>query len=172
MADSPSRSTNGAPISGPFDISALGRHTQTGFAAGENRLFVSMYTPLAVATGSLHGTRLPLQWAPSATSTLPTYDVLSGASHHVFHRPGVVTPRSRAVHPRASATTHAGGRPRDHQARGPVRMAGRIRAGSWSRKAEITLDLNGPKTSVLAMRRNGPLAWLDPVASTTTPGSG
>ena len=165
--------TNGAPTSG-HDISALGPY-QTGFAAGENRLFVSMYTPLAVATGSLDGTRLPLQSGTElGQNVYSSYvDVLSGATRTMsFTVQGVVhlvrgqytleLPRQPTLG--ADHVTIRLGVPSGWQVESG--------AGSWSRKAEITLDLNGPKTLFWRMRRNGPLAWLDPVASTTTPGSG
>ena len=166
--------TNNAPSSG-HDVGALGPY-EPGFVAGENRLFVSVYTRLAVRSSTLNGSPLPVQEGtelgqnvysayvdlpPGATRTLTfaaqgEIPLVDGG--YTLQLPRQPTLGNDHVKVRLSAPSGW-----EFQTSG---------VGPWSRTAQLSLDQNAPTNQYWRLRRSGPMAWLDPVASPPAPLSG
>jgi UDP-GlcNAc:undecaprenyl-phosphate GlcNAc-1-phosphate transferase len=163
--------TNHAPASG-HDIGALGPY-EPPFVAGENRLFLSMYTRLAVQSSSLNGAPLALQAGtelgqnvysayvdlpPGATRTL-TFRV-NGEIPLLNGSYGLLLPRQPTLsddHVTVKLSAPSGWELKPSS------------SGSWSRNSTVSLDQSAPQSEYWRLRRTGPLSWLDPVANAPAP---
>lgn len=159
--------TNTAPQTG-HDVGALGPY-EPGFVAGENRVFLSMYTPLTVFASTLDGARLPLAAGTElGQNVYSSYvDIPSGATRTlVFSVSGVLRPGQ------GSYTLTLPRQPTLEADQVNVELSvpsgWQIQSGDgqWGSKASLALALNAPKTLTWGLRRTGPMALLAPVAST------
>jgi hypothetical protein len=161
--------TNGAPDHG-HSADALGPYDPR-FQAGENRTFLSVYTALAVSTSSLDSESLAVESGTelgrnvySTFVSIPagsTRTVTMAVAGSVNIDPGgwytLELPRQPALgNDRLTMTID-------------VPSGWEIQSDStgaaWGRRAEIALDVSGPQSLRLRMRRTGAMAFLDPVSS-------
>jgi UDP-N-acetylmuramyl pentapeptide phosphotransferase/UDP-N-acetylglucosamine-1-phosphate transferase len=160
---------NTAPDHG-HSAEALGPYNPS-LQPGENRTFLSLYTPLAVSRGWLDGRPLALEAATEL-------------GQHVYSSFVDIPPgATRAVSVALDGTIHlnAGAWYALELPRQPALGTDRVTvaldvpsgwqvqtntAGSgWGRHADITLEAKGPERLRLRIRRTGAVALLDPVSS-------
>jgi hypothetical protein len=160
--------TNAAPDNG-HSADALGPYDPR-FQAGENRTFLSVYTPLAVSTSSLDGEALALESGTEfGRNVYSTFvNIPAGGRRTVTMAvAGLVRvdaggwytlelPRQPALGTdRVTMTLDA---PSGWEIQSDSRGA------AWGRHFEITLNVSGPRSLRLRIRRTGALAFLDPVS--------
>jgi UDP-GlcNAc:undecaprenyl-phosphate GlcNAc-1-phosphate transferase len=159
---------NGAPDHG-HSPDALGPYDPR-FQAGENRTFLSIYTPLAVSTSSLDG-------APVA---LESGIELSQHVYSTFVNIPAGSTRTISVAVAGSVQIERGGwytlRLPRQAAMGTDRVTVAVNVPSgwqiqsgpsapWGRNSDVVLDVNGPRSARFRLRRTGALALLDPAAA-------
>ncbi|MDP9074752.1 MAG: DUF4012 domain-containing protein, partial [Actinomycetota bacterium] len=165
--------TNNAPASG-HALDALGPYLPT-LTAGENRTFLSLYTPLVVSSGVVDGR--PAALASGSELGQHVYslflDIPAGATRTVTF----LVEGSIRIAPGGWYTLDLPHQPTLGTDQVDISLTvphgWQVQAGPassrWVRRYDAVANVNGPIGVRLQMRQTGLLNLLAPIASTTTP---
>jgi UDP-N-acetylmuramyl pentapeptide phosphotransferase/UDP-N-acetylglucosamine-1-phosphate transferase len=167
---------NDAPTAG-HSSDALGPYLP-GLQAGENRTFLSLYTPLTVTAGSLDGRPLPMESAIELGQHVYSgyVNIPAGATRTITYTLDGQIPML------------AGGWYSLKLPQQPILGSDKVTVdvavpsgwqfaregggGNFGTREVLTLQPDGPRMLSFEIRHRGPLSWLDPVSDAVGPPPG